>query len=81
MKFIDSSFEIIEQESGIHGLYKQVEKAARVAYKSEDRITDTSAEKMVQMLMKLNHGAALEHGTVYLKFPYLTEHCEGTPKF
>ena len=69
MKFIDSSYEIIPQEPGLLGTYKQIEKAARTAYKSEDNITDDSAKKMVETLCKLNHGAALEHGTIYLKIP------------
>lgn len=81
MRLIDPSYEIIEQEPGVLGVYKQIEKAARTAYKSEDKITEGSAEKMVNALCKANHGAALEHGTVYLKFPYLTEHCKGTPEF
>ena len=41
--------------------------AGRTAYKSEDRITEGSAKKFVESLMKLKHGAVLEHGTVYLK--------------
>jgi thymidylate synthase (FAD) len=41
--------------------------AGRTAYKSEDRITEGSAKKFVEALMKLKHGAVLEHGTVYLK--------------
>ena len=81
MRLIDPSYEIIEQEPGVLGVYKQIEIAARTAYKSEDKITEGSAEKMVNALCKANHGAALEHGTVYLKFPYLTEHCKGTPEF
>lgn len=67
MKIITSSFSIIPQESGIDGIYKQCELAGRTAYKSEDRITEGSAKKFVEALMKLNHGAVLEHGTVYLK--------------
>ena len=70
MKLIDSSYEIIEQEEGLLGVYKQIERAARTAYKSEDRITDGSAQKMVEALCKSNHGAALEHGTIYLKITY-----------
>ena len=81
MRLIDASYEIIEQEPNILGVYKQIEKAERTAYKSEDKITDGSAQRMVDALCKSNHGAALEHGTVYLKFPYLTEHCKGTPEF
>jgi thymidylate synthase (FAD) len=51
------------------GVYKQIEKAARTAYKSEDKITDDSAPKMVEALCKSNHGACLEHGTIYLEVP------------
>ena len=43
--------------------------AGRTAYKSEDRITEGSAKKFVEALMKLKHGAVLEHGTVYLTIP------------
>lgn len=70
MKLIDSSCEIIPQEEGLLGVYKQIEKAARTAYKSEDKITDGSAQRMVESLCKANHGAALEHGTIYLQIPY-----------
>lgn len=38
-------------------------------YKSEDKITDDSAEKMVDGLIKAGHNAMLEHGTVYLYYP------------
>ena len=66
MKFIDSSFKIIPQESGINGLYKHVERVARISYKSEDKITDGSAEKMVNKLIENKHLSCLEHGTIYL---------------
>lgn len=69
MKIITSSVSIIPQESGIDGIYKQCELAGRTAYKSEDRITEGSAKKFVEALMKSNHGAVLEHGTVYLAIP------------
>ena len=67
MRLIDASYEIIEQEPNILGVYKQIEKAARTAYKSEDKITEGSAQRMVEALCKSNHGACLEHGTIYLK--------------
>lgn len=72
MKLIKSSFEILEQEPGVEGIYKQVEKAGRTAYKSENYITEDSAEKFVNMIKSLNHGACLEHGTVYLAVPMET---------
>ena len=46
--------------------YEFMEKVGRVCYKSEDKICEGSAEKMVENLMKRGHGSPLEHGTVYL---------------
>lgn len=66
MKFRESKVEIIPQDWSLDGIYKQCEIAGRTAYKSEDRITEGSAKKFVEALMKLKHGAVLEHGTVYL---------------
>lgn len=68
MRLIKPSFEILEQEPGIQGIYKQIERAGRTCYKSEDRITEDSAEKFVNMIKDRQHTAMLEHGTVYLKF-------------
>lgn len=70
MKFRESKVEIIPQDWSLDGIYKQCEIAGRTAYKSEDRITEGSAKKFVEALMKLKHGAVLEHGTVYLTIPY-----------
>jgi thymidylate synthase (FAD) len=68
MKLIDPSFEILEQAPGIQGVKKQIERAGRTCYKSEDKITDTSCEEFVNRMVNSGHGAMLEHGTVYLKF-------------
>jgi thymidylate synthase (FAD) len=67
MRLIYSSYEIIEQEPGLVGCLKHIEKAKRVCYKSEDKITEGSFAKAVQGLVDNKHGAMLEHGTVYLK--------------
>lgn len=40
-----------------------------MCYKSEDKITDTSAKDFVKRMIKSGHGAVLEHGTVYLVIP------------
>lgn len=69
MKLIEPSVELIEQEPGIEGIYKQIEVAARLCYKSEDKITEDSAKKFVDMLINNGHGAMLEHGTVYMEVP------------
>lgn len=70
MKFIESNVKILEQEPGIEGVYKIAELAGRTAYKSEDRITEGSAKKFINGLMRSNHGAVLEHGTVYMTFKW-----------
>lgn len=72
MRIIKPSFEIWDQEEGLEGVYKQIERAGRVCYKSEDKITEDSAKGFVGRMVKSGHGAMLEHGTVYLKIPYGT---------
>lgn len=67
MKLIESKVELIEQQPGLEGMYKQIELAGRTCYKSEDKITEDSAKEFVDRMIKLGHGAMLEHGTVYLK--------------
>lgn len=67
MRLIKSSFEIIEQQSGEVGMLKHIETCGRVAWKSEERITDDSHIKFIDMLKGVNHGSVLEHGTVYLE--------------
>lgn len=69
MRLIKPYVEVWEQNPSMLGIYEQIEKCARVCYKSEDKIGEGTAEKMVEMLKKNEHGAMLEHGTVYLKVP------------
>lgn len=66
MKLIKPYFNIIEQQAGLEGIYKQVEMAGRTCYKSEDKITEDSAKEFVDRMIKSGHGAMLEHGTIYL---------------
>lgn len=66
MKLIESKAEYIPQEEGLEGIYKQIELAGRTAYHSLDKITPDSAKDFVDRMIKSKHGAALEHGTVYL---------------
>ena len=79
MKLIESKVEVIEQQPGLDGVYKQIELAGRTCYKTEDKITENSAKAFVDRMIKSKHGAMLEHGTVYLKihavsyFPDLEE--------
>lgn len=66
MRLINSGLEILEQQPGLDGMYKQIELAGRTCYKSEDKITEDSAKAFVDRMIKSGHGAMLEHGTVYL---------------
>ena len=61
-------FEIWNQEPGMDGIYRQVERAGRVCYKSEDHCTDESARPFVERMIKSQHTAMLEHATVYLLY-------------
>jgi thymidylate synthase (FAD) len=72
MKLIKPSFEIIEQDNTLLGAKKHIEKAARTCYKSENLITDDSAEKMFNRLVDSKHLAMLEHSTIYLAMPIST---------
>lgn len=62
MKLIESSVQIIKEKDP----YKMIELAGRTCYKSEDKITENSAKEFVDRMIKLGHGAMLEHGTIYL---------------
>jgi len=70
MKIIKPSVEILEQGSGLEGIYKQIEVAGRACYASSHRIGEGTAKPFVDGLIKSGHGAMLEHGAVYLQMPY-----------
>lgn len=62
MKLIESSVQIIEEKDP----YKMIELAGRTCYHSLDKITEDSSKEFVDRMIKLGHGAMLEHGTIYL---------------
>ena len=73
MKILTPTYEIIELQYNkvtlIEDMYKHIEVCGRNCYKSEDKITEDSYIKFVKRLEDSNHGAMLEHGTVYLTIP------------
>lgn len=69
MKLINSSIEYVPQFPGLIGMYKHIEKAMRNCYRSEDKIDETSYERMILMAKQKHHYSVLEHGTIYLKVP------------
>ena len=69
MKLIESRAELVLQQEGLEGVYKQIEFCGRTCYKSEDKITEDSAKGFVERMIKSNHTAMLEQGTIYLRIP------------
>ena len=67
MKIINASYRI---ETPINGaeILKRIEKAGRTCYKSEDRITEESAENFVRMLIERGHESVLEHESITVRF-------------
>jgi thymidylate synthase (FAD) len=66
MKIIKPHFEILDNIDGKETL-KKIELAARTCYKSEDKITDDSAERFVRNLILRGHESALEHEKVTVR--------------
>ena len=66
MKVIKPSIEILSKES-YEDMLELIELAGRTCYKSEDNITDDSAEGFIKSLMNKNHKSVLEHAKVTLR--------------
>lgn len=67
MNIIKAKFEIESEVNGAE-LLKQIEKIGRTCYKSEDNITEESAEKFVQGLISRGHEAMIEHNAITVRF-------------
>ncbi len=67
MRIIRAGYEILDPLNG-EEILKKIERVARVCYKSEDKITEGSVEKMVRSLIKRGHEAMLEHYSFSVKF-------------
>lgn len=71
MKIVEPKYEILTDisDGGIKEL-QQIERVARVCYKSEDKITPDgeSAKKLVGFLVKQGHEAMLEHSQLSVLF-------------
>ena len=61
MKIIHAGY-TIEERDELRGGLAIIERAARTCYKTEDKISDDSAERMVRSLRQRQHYAMLEHG-------------------
>jgi thymidylate synthase (FAD) len=66
MKIVEPYAEIINMpDPGF--ILKHIERAARTCYKSEDKITDGSAEKLLKALNKSGHHSVFEHISVSVR--------------
>ena len=67
MKVINASYSI---ETPINGaeVLRQIERAGRTCYKSEDRITEESAKVFVRKLIERGHESVLEHESITVRF-------------
>lgn len=63
MNIVKPSFEIIDEPDAL----KKIELCGRVCYKSEDKITEDSAEKFVKNLINRGHESVLEHAQIIIK--------------
>ena len=67
MKIINADVEFITPVDGAT-ILKRLEQCGRVCYKSEAKITDTSAPAFVAGIIKRGHEAVLEHCSFTVKF-------------
>lgn len=65
MKIIKPSTAIERATPDLEAL---IESAGRVCYKSEDRITEGSADRFIRRLIESHHESVLEHGSVSVRF-------------
>lgn len=66
MKIINAQASVLVENDSI----KKIEKCGRVCYKSEDKITEDSAEKFVANIIKRGHEAVLEHASFIFQVSY-----------
>lgn len=67
MKIISPDFEVLSLVDG-GAILRDIERCGRVCYKSEDKITETSAQAFVGNIIQRGHEAVLEHASVTVKF-------------
>ena len=66
MRIIEPYFEILDEFDGKKMLQK-IERIGRVCYKSEDLITEDSAEKFIRNILKRGHESVIEHEKISVK--------------
>jgi len=67
INIVQPDHEILTYLKTIRDAPKALERAGRTCYKSEDCITDESAEKFVRMICRRNHESVLEHESISVR--------------
>ncbi|MDP2718911.1 MAG: FAD-dependent thymidylate synthase [Dehalococcoidia bacterium] len=67
MEIVDQYHNILTPLDPID-IYCAIERAGRVAYKSEDRITSASAEKFIRAIIQRGHESVIEHFNISVLF-------------
>ena len=68
MKVIQQSYEILTDLSNPMKILKDIERAGRVCYKSENCITDDSCVVFCKKILSHGHEAVIEHSQLSIKF-------------
>ena len=66
MKVIEPSIEILSEIDG-EEILKKLERMGRVCYKSEERITETSAREFIGRILASGHESVIEHESVSVR--------------
>ena len=66
MKVIKPKF-IIEDIIAGEEILRKIEKSGRTCYKSEEKITENSAEKFAKMLLEIGHESVIEHEKITVR--------------
>lgn len=85
MRVVPPSFEILD-ELDRQSLAVRIEVCGRVCYKSEDKISEKSAEPFIKNIVKRGHNSVLEMGVLTVKVVFDSESLaipffQGIPKF
>jgi thymidylate synthase (FAD) len=68
MKIVKASFKIETPTEFFTYMLQRIEKIGRVCYKSEDKITPTSAATFIKMIVANGHEAVIEHENITVRF-------------
>lgn len=68
MRIVNANVSWVTPEFIIDESYKLIEAAARTCYRSEKQIVEGSAEDITGKMMRLGHGAMLEHANLSIRF-------------